>query len=79
MLPPLPVGRSDPHRRALAPIHHPSVRRQSGTGPQLWERREEEEKMETFSRARCGHRLQEVQILLEITKKSDTEGEETRA
>lgn len=73
----LPVGRSDLHRRALAPIHHRSVRHQSGMGPQLWERREEGEKMETFSRARCGHRLQEFQIILEMHKNAQRKDKRT--
>lgn len=75
-LPLLPVDRSALHRRALAPIHHLSVKNQSGAsreiGTQLHERKEEGEKMENFHRARCGHRLQEFQIMLEMHKKNRT-------
>lgn len=66
--------RAASHRRALAPIHHlscqASVMGVARKCPQLWERKEDGEKMEKSYCTRCGHRLQELQIILEMHKKA---------
>lgn len=68
----LPVIRSALYRRALAPIHHLSVRHQSeaqsemytAVGAKGWRG-----EMEKSYCTRCGRRLQEFQIILEMNKK----------
>lgn len=67
--------RSTVHRRALAPIHHLPVRHQSGASCGMFTavgakgRRGENGKILL---PRCGHRLREFQIVLEMHKKKRT-------
>lgn len=52
-----------------SPVCQASVRGRRVKCTQLWERKEEGEKMEKSYCTRCGHRLQEFQLILEMHKK----------
>lgn len=72
--------RSTVHRRALAPIHHLPVRHQSGASCGMFTavgakgRRGENGKILL---PRCGHRLREFQIVLEMHKKKREQDRQT--